>query len=1043
MKGRRNLDVGSHTQRSGVCSTARPSPIASTLGRSKPPLYYTPCGSAHETRGTSTNVYTTQPEASVDQLIDSPVAPEAVVHADPLRDALITAVGDEYEIIRLIGRGGMGAVYLARDTALERLVAIKVLPPGGATDAGVLERFRREAKTVANLQHVGIVPLYAFGERRGLCWFVMGYVRGESLAARLDREAPMDVETTRTLIAQVADALDHAHRQGIVHRDIKPDNVLIDDSNGRALLTDFGIARADRLVASTSLTQVGSVMGTPHYMSPEQATAEPTIDGRSDLYSVGVMAYQMLSGRLPFNGQSFRELLMQHVSAKPAPLSEVAPGVPSDLADAVTRCLEKDPEKRFADGRSLRSAVGGTAYDDNTLTYELAELRHFVAWSVVLVVLNAIFATVSALRVTPLFGLPVWIWRTAPLVIIPYGFKVREAMKRGYDWPTVKRVMTLPPPWWWLWWPKAWRRAGDVFDALPQSIKIARYLMYFVTFLGLLEAPLLVWAGDERHGVASTLLPAQHSIYDVRWLGTLDRVTPLVIILGFLVVFAGAFVVSTLICERVGRRFGLSGFDRRRLAFKPTDSSFWRDPRVQPIFRAAATQARPSTPSEFISQILIAAGTLPPAANTAGSSAVTAGRQFFDAIAADERQLALLEKSAPRNQLDRLEAEIVILDSEGVESEEMALLIGQRDAMLRSRERMQVLTARRDQSTASLEAIWAELRRLPLTTDAAATQEIAARLTALCERAQSLAPPRRSTTGAQRAAAVALLLCVCATAAVAWQTRSGTIGAVRALLSRVEPDSAIVMIKTLGGTEAASAEAMTLLGDAYFQIGSARVVLKRPGAARKGRAAYDSVLARDSNNIRALEQLAWFHRVAPRYFGGDRAVAASLVRTLDIRAPYRGQLMRAYFTRLDGRKDAGASALRQLVASAPDSAAGWFALGDFALTDGRADEALSAFQRYHQLLPADDFGLLILGKTAAVHGVHLQEGEQGLRDFLRTLTPKTRASEDVAWWRLGQILEKQGRREDARAAFKKAITLDQRDDDFQASLRALEAAGPP
>jgi len=131
--------------------------------------------------------------------------------ADALRDALVEAVGDDYEIVRLIGRGGMGAVYLARDKALERLVAIKVLPPAGA-DAGVLERFRREAKTVASLQHVGIVPLYAFGERRGLCWFVMGYVRGESLATRLDREQVMDVDTARTLLSQVADALDHAHR---------------------------------------------------------------------------------------------------------------------------------------------------------------------------------------------------------------------------------------------------------------------------------------------------------------------------------------------------------------------------------------------------------------------------------------------------------------------------------------------------------------------------------------------------------------------------------------------------------------------------------------------------------------------------------------------------------------------------------------------------------------------------------------------------------------------------------------------------------------
>ncbi len=239
----------------------------------------------------------------------------------PLGAALQAAVGDRYEVLRLLGRGAMGAVFLAREKALDREVAIKVLPPEGSAE-GERERFRREARIAARLTHPHIVPLHAFGEADGLLYYVMGHVRGESLGSRLRRGVSLAV--ARRILTELADALDHAHRNGIVHRDVKPDNVLLEDESGRALLTDFGIARRE---TNAALTAVGSIVGTPQYMSPEQAAGQ-ALDGRSDLYSLGVLGYALLAGRLPFEGRSVSDVLVQHRTAEPPPLARVAPTVP-------------------------------------------------------------------------------------------------------------------------------------------------------------------------------------------------------------------------------------------------------------------------------------------------------------------------------------------------------------------------------------------------------------------------------------------------------------------------------------------------------------------------------------------------------------------------------------------------------------------------------------------------------------------------------------------------------------------------------------------
>ncbi len=221
---------------------------------------------------------------------------------DHLLDRLVSAVGLQYLVDTEIGRGGMAVVYRATDLRLHRRVAIKVLPPELAFNGDVRERFLREASTAAQLAHPSIVPIYTVDEREGIVYFVMAYVDGESLAQRLAREPRLPVEDARAILAGVADALAYAHSNGVVHRDVKPDNIMLDRTSGRPLVTDFGIARAAQ--GDTRLTVTGVAIGTPAYMSPEQALGERDVDGRSDIYSLGVIGYQLLAGETPFKASN-------------------------------------------------------------------------------------------------------------------------------------------------------------------------------------------------------------------------------------------------------------------------------------------------------------------------------------------------------------------------------------------------------------------------------------------------------------------------------------------------------------------------------------------------------------------------------------------------------------------------------------------------------------------------------------------------------------------------------------------------------------------
>ncbi|HEU5260401.1 MAG TPA: serine/threonine-protein kinase [Gemmatimonadales bacterium] len=283
-----------------------------------------------------------------------------------LRRRLQEALGDEFTVGTLLGEGGFAAVFRVRDRQHHRDVAVKVLDLGLTPSPSLAERFVREARTIAHLEHPHIVPIYRVGGYKNeVLYIVMRCVDGPSLRQLLDRrQRRLPVGDAARIARQVADALGHAHRHGVVHRDVKPDNILI-DSGGHVLVTDFGIAKAAQQ-ASSQLTTEGMVVGTPHYMSPEQATGE-AVDSRADIYALGVVLYQMLAGAPPFDGESAQQILMKQATADPTPIHQLRDGVPPALATVLYRMLAKDRAQRYQTAedasRALVEAVPTAARD--------------------------------------------------------------------------------------------------------------------------------------------------------------------------------------------------------------------------------------------------------------------------------------------------------------------------------------------------------------------------------------------------------------------------------------------------------------------------------------------------------------------------------------------------------------------------------------------------------------------------------------------------------------------------------------------------------
>ncbi|HEU4878305.1 MAG TPA: protein kinase [Gemmatimonadaceae bacterium] len=327
-----------------------------------------------------------------------------------LRDQLQATLGDSLVLEQELGGGGMSRVFVAQEPALGRRVVVKVLPPEMAAAVSI-DRFRREIQLAAQLQHPHIVPLLSAGETNGLPYFTMPYVRGESLRARLLKGGELPLSETIRILREVASALSYAHEAGVVHRDIKPENILI--SGGSAVVTDFGVAKALTLSSGAqvgTLTSLGVALGTPAYMSPEQATADPAIDSRADIYSFGIVAYEMLTGTTPFSGRSPQATLAAHVTENPEPITRRRNTVPPMLSALVMRCLEKHAADRPQTATSvmheldaLNTPSGGT--NPTTVTVAASPRRILIRWitiglSVAAVIVLAVIGTKRIQRET-------------------------------------------------------------------------------------------------------------------------------------------------------------------------------------------------------------------------------------------------------------------------------------------------------------------------------------------------------------------------------------------------------------------------------------------------------------------------------------------------------------------------------------------------------------------------------------------------------------------------------------------------------------------
>ena len=641
-----------------------------------------------------------------------------------LRTALERALSRQYEILRPLGRGATGAVFLARERALDRFVAIKVLRPDLANDTETRERFRREARVAAQLSHASILPLYAFGEvgdpQSGLpLWYlVMGYVRGASLAHRLRIEGRLSYVEAHRILSELADALDCAHRHGVVHRDIKPANILLDDGSGRAMLADFGISKIQG--AADPLTLTGEIVGTPAFMSPEQSLGEREVDERSDIYSLGAVGYLMLAGREPFAGTSVAELLTQLRGERdePPPLQTLVPSVPEELAAVVMRCLARDKAARWSSARELKEALArAVSTSSAALPETLRDLPSFGPYAVLWVV--AWTALAAFTRQSP--GERLLLLLVAVLVPVGLVLHVWNVGRHGLSTGQLARVAFWPPEWWGMWWPRSLRRPGDLWVRLPAPARLARAVLSF--FFVALPAMILARPWFTAKG----WLPAVDA--DPGWFAAAE---------GMLVLITGAVTIGTL---RWASRCGLTMAEATRLLFgATTPSPAWSNPRVARLLTAGALGVRPperDVPADYRRAIEDLAPLLPADATSCGVAALHAARSLLAAIEDYDRQLVSLARDASAPELDRLTTRLNALDDASApdsnERRELRELVRhQLDLVRRMHARHELVTEERARLLDLMRGLWTQLSVLRDAAGSAALPQMCARVRVLC-----------------------------------------------------------------------------------------------------------------------------------------------------------------------------------------------------------------------------------------------------------------------------------------------------------------------
>lgn len=355
---------------------------------------------------------------------------------EALADQLREALGSAYQLGPVLGQGGMAVVFRATDRRLRREVAVKVLPPQLGYSPNLHARFVREAQTAAQLSHPNIVQIYDVGEQAELVWFIMALVEGETVRAKVEREGALPISVVRRVLQEVAQALAYSHARGVVHRDIKPDNILIESASGRPMVTDFGIAKAIQ-VDSTEVTKPGEIVGTARYMAPEQALGQGEIDGRADIYSLGLVGYFMLSGTHAIQAGTLPAVIVQHVRGVTIDLAALERRLPRPLVTALNRCLESVPDNRYARAEELADAlreIGGELPDTPPVIRKL--LRESERFFVSITLGGFAFGLIGVERIPHALILIL-----AAIVVMQWTNALDEAGRRGVTWGAIRRAL--------------------------------------------------------------------------------------------------------------------------------------------------------------------------------------------------------------------------------------------------------------------------------------------------------------------------------------------------------------------------------------------------------------------------------------------------------------------------------------------------------------------------------------------------------------------------------------------------------------------------